>query len=214
MAPLDSIKRFIASFQRSCERNSLAINIAINVLLVTLCLASYILLLVLYLSNGMWTRSFMYINEGNIPPTTVITLFGVLLAAATSGLLTRCAEHSLWSTIINDESASYGAKQVSPDESHRQAQWTISPIARAVYVFNGKSWTLSLGGLLFFGTAILNPVLLYGVSPGVTYVSKNVTTSPNDSVFAGFTPTAFEASQFPDCMCHSYKRSDYGLTMI
>lgn len=214
MVLLDFINRCTQSFQRFCERNSFSLNFATNALLLILCLASYVFLLMLYLSKGLWTRSFIYVNEGAIPPTTAIPLCGVLLTGATSSLLTRCAEHSLWYHILSKKPISLAGKRVSPDETHRQAQWTVSPMARLAYVVRGESTTLRLGGLLVFGTAVLNPVLLYGVSPNVTSETTTVVRAPSESAFAAYTLKEFFVGNLPDCECYLCTVSEIWLTTM
>jgi hypothetical protein len=100
MACLRSIDHFI-------QRNSLRVNIAINTLLMFLCLISYALLITLYLTEGMNIDSLIYISVTPtpyaLPPTIVIPLIGVTLTSATSALLTRSVEHSLWQTILRKD---------------------------------------------------------------------------------------------------------------
>jgi hypothetical protein len=152
--------RFFVQYSR-------AINITVNILLVVLCGISYALLLVLYITQGMWTESFMFVDRGSLPPTTAVPLVGVLLAGATSTLLTRSVEHSVWIRLLGGESDLLPTNIFKPDEIHQRSQWSVSPFARLLYVFEGRSWLLRISGLLLFGTAILNPILLYGVRPEI-----------------------------------------------
>lgn len=168
---------------RYSKRHSLAINITINILLALLCVLSYVFLLLLYFSQGLGVASFTYVNRGTIPPTAIVPVFGILLNGATLALLTRSVEHDLWIKLLgNTVQPSLSA------ESHRRAQWTVSPFARLLYTINGSSLLLRIGGTLLFGAVVVNPVLLYGVSPGVTTQASIHQRRPIAPSFSGFTP--------------------------
>jgi hypothetical protein len=169
-------------------QHSRAINITVNILLVVLCGISYALLLVLYITQGMWTESFMFVDRGSLPPTTAFPLVGVLLAGATSALLTRSVEHSVWIRLLGGESDLLPTNIFKPDEIHQRSQWSVSPFARLLYVFKGRSWLLRISGLLLFGTAILNPILLYGVRPEIIHEGTTTTIPQSDLAFSGFIP--------------------------
>jgi hypothetical protein len=55
-------------------------------------------------------------------------------------------------------------------------------------VFKGRSWLLRISGLLLFGTAILNPILLYGVRPEISHNETTTTIPRSDPEFSGFIP--------------------------
>jgi hypothetical protein len=178
---MDNMERFL-------RQHSRAINITVNVLLVVLCGIGYSLLLVLYITQGMWTESFMFVDRGGLPPTTAVPLLGVLLTGATSALLTRSVEHSVWIRLLGEDSGLLPVKSFTTDEIHQRSQWSVSPFARLLYMFRGRSWLLRISGLLLFGTAILNPILLYGVRPEIIH-DKTITTVPrSDPEFSGFMP--------------------------
>lgn len=170
------------------RRHSRAINIATNVLLVMLCGVGYALLLILYSTQGMGVESFKYVGRGGWAPTTAIPLLGVLLTGATSALLTRSVEHSIWIQLLHGKTESLPTKLFPTEEFHQRAQWSVSPLARLLYIFRGSSWPLGISGLLLLGTAILNPILLYGVRPQL--VSDETTTTIAQSMpdFSGFAP--------------------------
>lgn len=162
---------------QTSERQSTKVNWAINISLVVLCAVSYAFLITLYLSGGMNVASLTYIDHGTISPTTLVPIFVIILTGATSALLTRSVEHDLWYSLLNQSSSRHEDR--SAIESHRKAQWTVSPLGRLLYGFKGHSWVLRLGGLLLFGSALLNPILLYGVRPHpVTHSSTEVASEP------------------------------------
>ena len=170
------------------RQHSQAINITVNVLLVVLCCISYALLLALYLTQGMGTESLMFVDRSSLPPTTAVPLLGVLLTGASSALLTRSVEHSVWIRLLGGEPDSLPTKSFTTDEIHQRSQWSVSPLARLLYVFKGRSWPLRISGLLLLATAILNPVLLYGVRPKIVQHETTTTIPQFDSYFSGFIP--------------------------
>ena len=173
---------------RFSRRHSRAINISINILLATLCGVGYALLLLLYSTQGMGIESFKYVGRGSFAPTTAIPLLGVLLTGATSALLTRSVEHSIWIRLLCRRTELLPNKKFSTEEFHQRAQWSVSPFARLLYLFRGRSWLLRISGLLLLGTAILNPILLYGVRPQIIS-DKTVTTIAQSKLdFSGFAP--------------------------
>lgn len=176
---MDTIKHFYA-------RHSLAINIAINVLLAGLCIVSYAVLITLYLTQGLGLRSLRYRDEGILPPTVAVPLLGVLLTGATSALLTRSVEHSLWTNLVYGTPGSNHLAKFTDEESYQRAQWSVSPFVRLLYSITGKSWLLRISGVLLFGTALLNPILLYGISSVLTPEVTTETIAPSDHEFAGF----------------------------
>jgi hypothetical protein len=174
------------NMDRSLRQHSRAINITVNVLLLVLCGIGYALLLVLYFSQGMWTESLMFVDRGSLPPTTAVPLLGVLLTGATSALLTRSVEHSVWIRLLGRERDLLPTKRYTTDEIHQRSQWSVSPFARLLYVFKGHSWLLRISGLLLFGTAILNPILLYGVRPEIIHDEATTTIPRSEPEFSGF----------------------------
>lgn len=180
---------------RFLRRHSRAINIAVNVLLMVLCSVSYALLLILYSTQGMGIESFKYIGRGSLAPTTAIPLLGVLLTGATSALLTRSVEHSIWIRLLCGKTELLPTKRFPTEEFHHRAQWSASPFARLLYVFRGRSWLLRISGLLLLGTAILNPILLYGVRPQIVSDETTTTILQSEPDFSGFAPLYSEEMQ-------------------
>jgi len=135
--------------QRLFGKHSRTINITTSILLGLLCGIVYVLLLVLYFTQGMWTESLRFVDRDGLPPTTAIPLLGVLLTGATSGLLTRAVEHSVWIRLLGRDPGP--SKILATDEIHQRSQWTVSSFARLLYVFQGRSWLLRISGLLLSG---------------------------------------------------------------
>lgn len=153
-----------------------------------LCGIAYALLLVLYFTQGMGTESLMFVDRGSLPSTTAVPLLGVLLAGTTSALLTRSVEHSVWIRLLGGRPDILPTKRFTADEIHQRSQWSVSPFARLLYVFKGRSWLLRISGLLLFGTAILNPILLYGIRPEIVHEETTTTIAQSDPEFSGFMP--------------------------
>jgi len=195
MACLRSIDRFV-------KRNSLTVNVVINTLLISLCVTSYAVLLTLYFTEGMNIGSLVYISVKpyTIPPTVVIPLIGVTLTSATSALLTRSVEHSLWEAILRDKhiTSTGNGGSLAPKDAGQQAQWSTSSFARLHYVFDGRSWTLRFGGLFLLGTAVVNPVLLWGVRPYNNWQLEESYIVPTQPAFSGFTSEISAESPLPD----------------
>jgi len=193
MARLHSIKRLL-------NRHSLHVNVAINVLLLLLCLASYVALFVLYFTQGMSIKAFVEVSHEafTLPPTAVVPLVGVILTSATSALLTRSVEHTLWHAILCDRSTTHSGRSLTPRDASQRAQWSTSPIARLFYCFNGQSWALRFGGLFLLSTAMVNPILLCGIKPSYDVRELRNHTLPTQSPFSGFTTEIMEANPLPD----------------
>ncbi|PKS12310.1 hypothetical protein jhhlp_001610 [Lomentospora prolificans] len=137
-------------------------NIIFSLLLVALCVLSYVLLLILFLDPGTYRLDSLIYVDTRLPitPAVAVGLVSALLAGATSAFTTRCVEQSLWLKLVPRE-----VKQpLTVGESHRLAQWSTSPLERVKYVLTGKFWLLKLSGPLLLATAIVAPVLLAGIS--------------------------------------------------
>lgn len=177
----------MANMERFFKQHSQAVNITVNVLLVVLCGIGYALLLVIYFTQGMGVESLMFVDRGRLPPTTAVPLLGVLFAGATSALLTRSVEHSVWIRLLGGEPDLLPTK-FTTEEIHQRSQWSVSPFARLLYMFERRSWLLRISGLLLLGTAILNPILLYGVRTDIIHHETTTTTAQSDPYFSGYIP--------------------------
>jgi hypothetical protein len=143
----------------------------------------------------MGIESFQYVGRGGFAPTTAVPLLGVLLTGATSALLTRSVEHSIWIRLLCGKTELLPTKKFPTEEFHQRAQWSVSPFARLLYVFRGSSLLLRISGLLLLGTAILNPILLYGVRPEIVSDETVTTIAQSKPDFSGFAPPYAEEMQ-------------------
>ena len=140
-------------------------NLIISLVSIFLPIFCYTTLISLYVSGGLTIRHFIFIDEeSTITPTAVVSAIGVLITGTTTAFLTWSIEHYLWIKLMRSDVCLGTARA---RDTHRVAQWTISPLARFTYIFNGRSWGFRLCGLLLLGTAVINPVLLYGLKPGI-----------------------------------------------
>jgi hypothetical protein len=169
------------------DSRSKVIEIAINVLLACLCLVSYALLIVIFVdSEALHIRSLVTVVPGELKPAVAISLLAALLTASSSALVTRCVEQSLWLTL----SAAHPARRLTVGESHRLAQWSVSPLARLSYPFRGHSWALKFSGIFLLLTAALGPVLVSGVSQrNATSITSSSQAQVRPS-YSGFLDTA------------------------
>lgn len=199
MTYLDRIKHHTGSIRNCLERHTFAVNVALNIVLGLSCLASYTFLLALYLSQGMRIKSLTYVNEGTISPSSAISFCGAILTGATSALLSRCAEHNLWSIIMGSQPVANVSRRLTPEDSLQDAQWIVSPFARLAYIFRGRSWVLCISGLFLFCTAVSGPVLLNGITPSGIDRPSYESREPTRPIFSGFTD-GFN-KEFLDCKC-------------
>ncbi|ETN41251.1 uncharacterized protein HMPREF1541_03186 [Cyphellophora europaea CBS 101466] len=134
-----------------------------NLALLALSIVCYLLLVLLFVTPKTYRLdSLIHPNSGTIQPSVAVGLLSTALLGATSALITRCAEQSLW---LRLSATSPGKNALTVEESHRLAQWSVSPFERLlVYPFKGSSWLLKFGGVVLFGVAAVNPVLLSGIS--------------------------------------------------
>ena len=194
---MDRIKNFTS-------RHSLTINSSINIALSLLCVFSYVVIFLLYATGGLFVPSFENVdNDSTVTPTAFVPILGVLLTGATTALLTRCVEHDVWLALMKVHPGSSKAKiaRIAKESSHR-AQWSVSPFARFLYTFTGRSKALRAGGLLLFGTAVLNPVLLYGIRPRADQFVRSEVLVPTEDKWLGFigqidVGTSYDCSNIP-----------------
>lgn len=163
-----------------------AFSVFVSVALLCASIVCYALLVILYLSPQIYhLDSLIHPNAnhlGAIKPTVAVGLIAALLSASTSGLVTRSVEHSLWRKLAPRNVRT----KLTVGESHRLAQWCISPLSRLTYVLEGCSWRLRFSGLFLLAMSIVGPVLLTGISQ---HISTDTSTSISDATqdqFAGF----------------------------
>lgn len=152
-------------------RHCRSFSVLIQVLLLVGSIGSYILLLILFIKPSAYKLdSLIYPDDatGFINPQVAVGLITALLTPSTSALITRSVKHSLWRKL----SPLPIQRKLTIGEAHRLAEWSVSPSTRFLYLFSGSSWLLKIAGLLLLGVAIVNSVLLSGISQ-----SRNVITS-------------------------------------
>ncbi|KFY73291.1 hypothetical protein V499_06633 [Pseudogymnoascus sp. VKM F-103] len=138
------------------------LNALFTTLLAVICLVCYALLIILYVQAHLYHIPSL-VNDGDtgsIKPTVAVGLIAAMLAAATSALITRCVEHSFWLKLVPGNVGS----PLTVGEITRLAQWSVSPLSKLTYAFNGRSWAIKTSGLLLLSISIITPVLLAGIS--------------------------------------------------
>lgn len=120
-------------------------------------------------------------DKSRISPTVAIGILSVTLTGATTALVTRAVEHSLWLKLSPREVKN----RVAFPEIRNLAQWSVSPYQRLRYFFTGRSWLLKAGGLFLFGTAALNPVLLSGVNPNTDFTTSTKDVPRTADIWSG-----------------------------
>ena len=75
----------------------------------------------MFLTQGLYTRSFTHVEGGMLPPTSVIPVLGILLVAATSALVTRAVEHKLWAEIMYETTDRDSSRSSTHKELNRRA---------------------------------------------------------------------------------------------
>ncbi|KAG9250836.1 uncharacterized protein F5Z01DRAFT_343249 [Emericellopsis atlantica] len=138
------------------------LNLLFTVSLAIISLACYILLIMLYVRPELYhIPSLVYVvGSSSIKPTVAVGLITAVLAAATSALITRCVEHSLWLKLA----PRHVRRPLTGRETRHLAQWSVSPLARLTYAVNGRFWLVKMSGLLLLAVSIMSPVLLVGIS--------------------------------------------------
>ncbi|KAF4465786.1 hypothetical protein FALBO_7360 [Fusarium albosuccineum] len=153
------------------ESRGRAWQVLLSLLLLVVCIIVYALLIILFVSPKTYNLdSLVHPQKGNLTPTVAVGLLSAVLGGATSALVTRCVEQSLWITFAPKSESGTSSTDLTVAESRRLAQWTSSPLQRLTYFFGGftgaakRSWLLRVAGPLLIATAIVSPVLLAGIS--------------------------------------------------
>ena len=142
-------------------------------------------------------RSLRFVEDSKISPSVVIGLIAAVFSSATSALLTRAVEHSVWLKLTPKTVRT----TLTVAECHRLAQWSVSPLGRFNYIFSGCSWSLRFGGMLLFALAIIDPVLLSGVSPRISTTRAEeirVRSKPQLAGFLDRSNNQYNGGQFRD----------------
>lgn len=152
------------------------LNILLTVSLALVSLVCYILLIILYVQPGLYhIPSLVYVDgSSSIKPSVAVSLITAILAAATSALITRCVEHSLWLKLVPGHAGS----PLTVRETRHLAQWTVSPLARLTYAVRGGVRLLKISGVLLLAVYAVSPVLLAGISQ-TDLVTVSSTSSPH-----------------------------------
>ncbi|KAH6967549.1 hypothetical protein EDB82DRAFT_436702 [Fusarium venenatum] len=172
------------------DAHSRTINIITNLFLSVIALLGYILILILYTSPQSYhLPSLVNPSASGIKPATAVTLVTAVLAATTSGLVTRCVEQSLWRKL----SPRTLTRHLTVKESRSLAQWSISPIAHLTYVFDGNSWLLKVAGILLIAIAIVSPVLVSGISLKDSLTTSQTSKNHDTDIWSGWIDAANKA---------------------
>lgn len=141
--------------------NSRAVNVATVVLTSVVGVISSILVLLLFLSpQSLRLQSLITPDAIGIKPTTAVTLLAAVLIGVTASLINRAVEQSLWLKLAPRDVGN----KVTIGESRRLAQWSVSPLAKLLYLFSGDRWLLKPVGILVVALAVVGPVLVSGIS--------------------------------------------------
>ncbi|KAF3935248.1 hypothetical protein ABW19_dt0202693 [Dactylella cylindrospora] len=149
-----------------------------------LILASYGVIIILFLRPSVFGLNSL-IRPGQIAlpyttftPAVFVALLSAILTGSTVTLVTRCVDDSLWRLLTpRDRKA-----RLTIAETRNLAQWSISTAARCYYIFLGDSWALKFSGICIISFAVVNPILLSGISQ-TTLVSKKTTFQPRTSPY-------------------------------
>lgn len=166
------------------ERNSKAINTASSAFLALICLLMYALLALLYLSPTVFGIDSFVHPPAQPSPQVVVSICTALLAAATGALVTRCVEHSFWLKLSMPVARE---RRLTMANVRDLAEWTVSPLRRFTYLFDGSDLPLRPAGVLLLTCAFVGTVLLSGISE-TTVSTTSVTQQPatNTNQFAGW----------------------------
>jgi hypothetical protein len=151
------------------DNGSRAVNISAFVLKLLVLLACYILIILIFISpSTLQLQSLLTPETRGIKPTVAVTLLVAVLVAATSSLIDTAVEQSLWLKLAPRNVRN----KLTVGESRCLAQWSVSPLAKVFYVFNGRRWLLKPVGIMVIALAVVGPVLVSGISQALsTYTS-------------------------------------------
>lgn len=166
------------------ERHSKAINVVCSIALAVACLLMYVLLVILYLDPAVFGVDSLVHPSSQPSPQVIVALCSAFLVAASSALVTRCVEQFFWLKL---------SQPVDPDQTLTMgevrdlAEWTVSPLRRFLYLFNGTSWVLKPTGILLLASAFVSTVLLSGISEtGIETTSLRHQAATNPVRFQGW----------------------------
>ncbi|OAL42792.1 hypothetical protein IQ07DRAFT_668749 [Pyrenochaeta sp. DS3sAY3a] len=172
------------------DTHSRAVNIAAFVLTLLVSLVCYILIILLFVSpSTLHLQSLLRPGAKGIKPTTAITLLAAVLAAATASLINRAVEQSLWLKLAPRNVRN----MLTVGESRRLAQWSVSPLAKVFYVFNGDRWLLKPVGIMVVALAVVGPVLVSGISQALSTNTSTENLDHTSDPWTGWIDVANEA---------------------
>jgi hypothetical protein len=180
---MNAVKAFVHIHSR-------LVNFAACVLLSCVILICYLLILILFLKpSALLLDSLLTPAAKGIKPTTAVTLVGAVLAGATSALITYAVEQSLWLKLSPREVKN----RLTVGECRNLAQWSVSPLARILYVFSGNHWALKAVGVMVVATAVVGPILVSGISQVPLSGTSVEALSPQGDPWAGWLDVANSA---------------------
>jgi hypothetical protein len=190
MSSPSQVLRRMKAVKAFVHTHSKLINVAACVLLSCVILICHLLILILFLQpSALLLASLLTPDAKGIKPTTVVTLVGAVLAGATSALVTRAVEQSLWLKLSPRDVKN----RLTVGECLSLAQWSVSPLARILYLFDGSHWLLKAAGVMVVATAVVSPVLVSGISQIPLSDTSVETLSPQGDQWAGWLDVANSA---------------------
>ena len=179
----------MAVSKKFTEIYSRSINVATCILISCVVLACYVLILILFLKpSALRITSFITPESQKFKPTTAVTLLAAILTGGTTSLIARAVEQCLWLKLTP---RSVG-RRLTVGESRRLAKWSVSSLAKILYVFDGSSWSLKLTGVMVIGLAIVGPVLVSGISQTEISTTAIQSIPPSSDVWSGWIDVANE----------------------
>lgn len=163
-------------------------SIVTRIALVSICLICYVLLIILYCAPHIYHLQSLVIVNSSTPkwrrlkPTVVVGLLSAILSAATTALITKAVDNSLWLKLSPETTRNH----LTVRESLALARWTVSASSRIQYMALGRSWLLRFATPFLLATSIVGPVLLSGISPKSAVIISNSKISATEQVFSGY----------------------------
>ncbi|KAK7222391.1 hypothetical protein V2G26_010394 [Clonostachys chloroleuca] len=182
-----SLKDLETKLSAFCNRHSRKIRLATQLFLFAIILISYVLYLLLFLDpSSLHQSSFLQPNVSGLKPTTAVSLISAVFVAASSTFVTTCVEQSLWAKLAPRAVRN----PLTVGETRRLAQWAVSPLGRLSYPLDGTSNLLKLAGPLLLACAIVNSVLVSGISVSTDSSSDDTTSQASVDMWSGFLDAA------------------------
>lgn len=175
------------TLKRSRETYSRLINAAAWFSVSCVVLACYVLILILFFKpSTLHISSFVTPELHKFKPTTAVTLLAAVLAGGTASLITRAVDQYLWLKLAPCSID----RRLTVGESRKLAQWSVSPLAKIFYIFDGRSWPLRLTGPMVVGLAVVGPVLVSGISQTQIVTTTTQLIPSSSDVWSGWIDAA------------------------